>query len=367
MKNKIKKYEDSLDESSCNILRKKVKLRNRIFLFLSLMKGLTFFLFVCIFSFSSSALNESNISFVYDLLDKKEFYQTGEFIGEENIKLHYAQFGKTRGKKGALVFVSGRAENLFKYTELFYDLHLKGWSPIYTYDHRGQGLSDRLLTYLNIGHIEDFSYYRKDLKTFLDIVKKNPQVDKNNLFLISHSMGGLITVDYLQTYGNLEFKALVLSSPMFQIKIRTKSFFAYLSSLYCSFSGCLKQEIKKENKRSVLTYSKAREAFFRYLQKERFPKSKLGPPSLSWLIKSSKTGRKSMLRKEIQKIQIPLLILQAEQDVVVSNDHHKKFCEAIPQNCELKIFSGKHDLFIEKDKIRDQVIADVMRFFSQQK
>ena len=91
------------------------------------------------YSLPSLALKETDIAFVYELLDNKKFYQQGEFKGERNIKLRYARFGEKRGKEGALVFVSGRAENLFKYIELFYDLHLKGWSPIYTYDHRGQG------------------------------------------------------------------------------------------------------------------------------------------------------------------------------------------------------------------------------------
>ena len=321
--------------------------------------GIVFFLF----SFSSFALKESDISFVYDLLDKEEFYQTGEFVGEGGVKLRYVRFGKKKGSEGSLVFVNGRAENLFKYTELFYDLYLKGWSPIYTYDHRGQGFSDRLSSNVNIGHVEGYSYYRKDLKTFLDIVKKNSQVDKNNLFLISHSMGGLIAVDYLQTYDNPEFKALVLSAPMFQIKIRPRSV-EYLPSLYCTLFSCLK---KGENKTSIFTNSKVRGAFFRYLQEERFPQSNIGPPSLSWLIRSFKTGRKSMRKKEIKKIKIPILILQAEQEALISNDHNKRFCEAIPQNCELKTFSGKHELFIEKDHIRDQVIKDVLLFFSKQK
>ena len=72
-------------------------------------------------------------------------------------------------------------------------------------------------------------------------------------------------------------------------------------------------------------------------------------------------------KKEIKKINLPVLILQAEQDVVVSNELHKKFCETIPQNCDLKIFPGKHDLFIEKDKVRNQVIEATLTFFSENK
>ena len=326
-----------------------------------------YFLIFTIYSLPSLALKETDISFVYELLDNKKFYQQGEFKGEGDVKLRYARFGKKRGKEGALVFVNGRAENLFKYIELFYDLHLKGWSPIYTYDHRGQGFSDRLYSPSNMGHVEDYSYYRKDLKTFLDIVKSDPQVGKSPLFLIAHSMGGLIAVDYLQNYKDPGFKALVLSAPMFRISITASAVFDYLSFLFCSLFPCSSKNLKEENKNSVLTNSKAREDFFIYLKKKRFPESKLGPPSVPWLIKSFKRGRKSIRPKEIQKIKMPILILQGEQDVVVSNEQSKEFCKVIPQNCELKIFDGKHELFIEKDPVRDQVIAEVLQFFSKHK
>ena len=134
--------------------------------------------------------------------------------------------------------------------------------------------SDRLYKPSNMGHVEDYSYYRKDLKTFLDIVKKDPQVEKNPLFLIAHSMGGLITLDYLQNYKNPGFKALVLSAPMLSISIVANSAFAYLSSLFCSIFSCSNKDLKEQNKSSVLTNSKAREDFFIYLKKKRFPESK---------------------------------------------------------------------------------------------
>ena len=176
--------------------------------------------FSLLFCFSSRALKESDISVVYQILDKKSFYQMGEFPGEKGVKIRYARFGNQRGEKGSLVFVSGRAENLFKYIELFYDLHQEGWSPIYTYDHRGQGFSSRLTSKANRADVENYSHYRKDLKSFMNLVLKDSLVDKEKLFMIAHSMGGLIAVDYLQTYKEPEFQALVLSSPMFRIQIK---------------------------------------------------------------------------------------------------------------------------------------------------
>lgn len=324
------------------------------------------FLFFYVYSFSAFSLQESEISTAYDLLEKKSLYQMGDFKGEKDLNLRYLKFGKRQGEKGSLIFVNGRAENIFKYIELYYDFYLKGWSPIYTYDHRGQGFSDRILSDSNIGYIDNYSYYREDLKAFLSIVKKDPEVDKKNLFLISHSMGGTIAVDYLQNYKNPIFKALILSSPLFYIKMDKSSIRSYLFAFYCFLFSCLERD-KVKNKMDMLTDSKARRDFFAYLQKEKFPQAALGPASFRWLFESTKTGYKLMKKNNIKKIKIPVLILQGEKDFVISNDHHNKFCERIPECCRLKKLHGKHEHFFEKDEIRSKAIQEVLEFFSKYK
>lgn len=327
------------------------------------------FLFFFFYFFPSVALEETNISLVYDLLNNQSFYQTASFQGEKGMTLHYAKFGKGRGEKGSLVFVSGRAENLFKYIELFYDLHLKGWSPIYTYDHRGQGFSDHFFPNSTSGHVEDYIHYRRDLKTFLNILKKDPEVDTKNLFLIAHSMGGTIVIDYLQSYDNPIFKACVFSSPMFHIKLSRSSLFfhsqKYLSLLYCTLFSCKQEFSKKNNEKNVLTDSKIRGDFFTYLQTEKFPQTEIRLPSHRWIIESIKIFHRLMREERIKKIKSPILILQGEKDFVVSNNYQNKFCEKTAQCCQLKKLAGKHDLFLEKDKIRNQAIAEILKFFSQ--
>ena len=294
--------------------------------------GLFILLSFNFFSVPSLALQESEQPFVYDLLEEGEFYQVGTFKGQGDIPLYYAKFGRGQGEKGSLVFINGLAENLFKYLELFYDLYLQGYSPIYTYDHRGQGLSNRFLSDPKAGYVEYFSHYSKDLRIFLhNVVPKDSEVDQDNLFAIAHSMGGTVLVDYLQTpspdvkrrisrsgvvmLGNpeypKEFKAIVLSSPLFYPQHDDSEYpdwvvlnvfrFQKCASSFFSFDSCLKYDLITSS-RSKLTNSRARYKFFsrtrEFVQEAFDMPDPWVIPTYDWIIKM--TGLSKCLKPPFQ-------------------------------------------------------------------
>lgn len=352
------------------------------FIFLKDAMGKYIFILVFgFFSFSSLALEESELSVVYSLLNAKEFYQTGTFKGEKDIYLRYAKFAKERGEKGSVVFINGLAENLFKYLELFYDLYLQGYSPIYTYDHRGQGLSNRFLSNPLAGYVEDFSHYSRDLGTFIhDVVLRDPEVDKNSLFAIAHSMGGTVVVSYLQTdLHQNPFKAVVLSSPLFHPKTEYSEYFDWIETLalnagkyyYCGidswrFDSCLDLHSIDSSQES-LTDSHERFGFF--LRTRRFAESIFGmldpwvEPTYHWVVEMLKATEQLMQKEEIEKVTTPLLILQSEKDRLVSNEHQDQFCEVIPDFCRIRKLPGQHEHFIEVDKVRNQALQEILNFF----
>ena len=90
----------------------------------------------------------------------EKFYNTGQegfFDGAENIKIYYKIFKQKSKEKGAIVISSGRTEAAVKYKELIFDLYNNGYS-IYISDHRGQGLSSRMLSEHDMGYIDKFQY-----------------------------------------------------------------------------------------------------------------------------------------------------------------------------------------------------------------
>lgn len=357
------------------------------------------FLFSLLFClpFLAMALEELDLSPAYKLLEKREFYTIGDFQGAKQVTLRYAKFGKERGKNGSLVFINGKGENILKYIELFYDFHLQGWSPIYTYDHRNQGFSKSVLSRsvsLPVSlspsgeiepsdqtapnppatYVENYSLYREDMEAFIRVVLNDAEVDHSHLFLIAHSMGGAIALDYLQTHSEKSpFKFVALSSPMIKVKSNLFPFLekAGLAVLtgYCSYLPCTWKMPSFRNRftRKTLTNSLSRYAFSEYVEKKRFPQIASQGVSFRWVVESFKITDQLMEKKRIRQIVTPFLILQSEEELFVSNEHHHSFCDMIPDCCHITKVAGKHELFMEKDKQRNEAIETVISFFLNSK
>lgn len=117
--------------------------------------------------------------------------------------------------KGVVVVVGGRSESWLEYGRLFRDLHRAGYT-VYSYDHRGQGLSPHLLPqHPQIGHVDDFRKYPHDLGAFLREIHHREGSRPVNL--IGHSMGATVITEYLAHQHTRGVGKVVLCSPMFRI------------------------------------------------------------------------------------------------------------------------------------------------------
>ena len=86
-------------------------------------------------------------------------------------------------------------------------------ASICLFDHRGQGLSDRLISDERKGYVKWFSDYAKDLKSIRDAVLG---LGHDRVFLLGHSMGGGIAVYTAMMYPDA-FTGLALTAPMVAI------------------------------------------------------------------------------------------------------------------------------------------------------
>ncbi|WP_089279068.1 alpha/beta fold hydrolase [Antarctobacter heliothermus] len=140
----------------------------------------------------------------------------------DGYRLRYSRFGCAPGAKGALVIAPGRSEPSYEYAETAIDFIARGFAPVYVIDHRGQGLSPRLLADPDKSHVEDFDDYILDFAQFVAAVEADllalGAASDLPLFLTSNSMGGAIAIGYLQQVGgDTPFDAAALVSAMIHV------------------------------------------------------------------------------------------------------------------------------------------------------
>ena len=124
----------------------------------------------------------------------------------DGLELYYQSHHPVGKQMATLVIVHGFSEHSGRYRYLFEPL-TRGGVALYGFDLRGHGRSAG-----RRGHITKWREYLEDLKVFLDLV--NAQEKDTPIFLLGHSMGGLIVLDYL---GNKEYsqklQGVILSAP----------------------------------------------------------------------------------------------------------------------------------------------------------
>lgn len=287
------------------------------------------------------------------------------FSSFNNLKIAYRIF-EVKKAKANIVISSGRTEGMLKYQELIYDLNNNGYSVLIL-DHRGQGNSQRVHKDTQLGHVFKFGNYVKDLKFFVD--KYLPQ-DKKRI-LMGHSMGGAIASLYAQTYPN-DFDALVLSSPMHQPEIISP----LITTTVCRFIESRTRDIDKyiigekpyDEQEHIFENNKLTHSKIRYeITKIAFdiePEAKIGGPSIRWLSEACRASAKSV--DEAYKISIPVLLLQAGEDIIVNKKPQNEFYENVGKLCKAyKINGAYHELFIESDHMRDETLTAILDFISK--
>lgn len=298
-----------------------------------------------------------------------DFFEIGSdgfFKGEKGISIYYKFFlqNSTDNEKGAIVISNGRRENILKYMEVIYDLYKNGYS-VYIVDHRGQGFSDRIYKAdKQMGHIDDFEYYVSDLKKYYDkFVKIN---DHKKISLLAHSMGAAIGTRYIEKFPN-DFDAAAFSSPMFGLKFPACELIGLLTGDKPKYLFGEKNfdDEEKNFSSNNLTHSKLRyEAMMNMY--ENNPSTKIRGPSYQWVYQSCIAFKK--IFKDLQKIEIPIILIQAGEDKVVTANAQKKFVfemKKLGKNVQGLLINGAyHELLIEKDNYRIPVITTILDFYT---
>ena len=299
--------------------------------------------------------------------------RVGWFHAQDRVRLRYALFPRKRGlsHRGTICLVQGRTEFIEKYFETIEDFRDRGFA-VATFDWRGQGGSERLIGNKRLGYVDHFSDYLGDLKSFHTEILL-PECPPP-FYLVGHSMGGLVSL-FAAASERTMFERVFLSSPMVALEGQPLSMagMARVANVL-SFLGLGQLPVQRRADKppsaetfegNPLTGDRAR--FLRSLAViEARPDLEITAPTIRWAGAAMGAMAEVATDRFPPRIQVPLLILAAARDSVVSTPATEVLGLRLRTGRHVVIPGAQHELFMETDTIRGQVLAAFDAFITDQ-
>ncbi len=267
-------------------------------------------------------------------------HTTGKFTGDGGLELFMQSWLPAGNKRAVIALIHGLGEHSGRYQNVVDVLVPQGYA-IYSFDHRGHGRSpDR-----QCAHVNDWSEYRNDVRAFVQLVQqREPGLP---LFLYGHSMGGLITLEYVLHHP--EGLAGVIASAPAVSAVEASPLLLAVGRLMSR----LKPEFSLDSGLDAAGISRDTAVVEAY-QKDPFVHGKV---SARWSV--AFTGAIAWTQAHAAEFQPPLLILHGEADRLVAPSGSQTFFEKVRQPDKKRIVypGGYHEP--HNDIQKEQVLADV--------
>lgn len=301
-----------------------------------------------------------------------ELYRKQFWMEREEGKQLYCLRFQRKHPKGVVVLSHGFTENEEKYKEIIYRVLKENYS-VYFMEHCGHGRSYRLVEDLSLVYVDCFERYVDDFLMFSHLVKEENR--KLPLYLFGHSMGGGIAAAVVTREPDL-FQKLILSSPMIRPYVKNIPWHDIrVMAQSCCMTGKAKNYVighgpykgAKPLERSS-SMRKDQNAYYQGLR-NREPLFQTNGASYGWLRAADKLNQ--YLRKCAPgRIQIPVLLFQAEYEHLVSNKAQLQFILKLRKagNLNAKIVrvpGTKHEIFNGEKRTREAYFRMIFYYLTQ--
>jgi lysophospholipase len=291
-------------------------------------------------------------------------HSAGYFKGYDGTRLRYALFRNESGlARGTVILLHGRNECIEKYFETIADLNAAGlW--VATFDWRGQGGSDRLMSAQRPGHVDSFLDYQHDLSRFIDdVVLPDARLP---FFVLAHSMGGLIALSSATHIQN-RIERMVVTAPFVGLaRQKAPQWLIALMARSACLLGFGKKQLSKDLgtrpfEGNPLTSDPARFARYAALC-DAHPQLALGPPTARWLSEMFTAIRNVNRPNYLSSIMIPTIVLAATADPIVPFQTVERLSQYFRAGQLIPINGARHEIFQERDLYRHQALAATLAF-----
>jgi alpha-beta hydrolase superfamily lysophospholipase len=245
----------------------------------------------------------------------------------------YLRRNEVANVRGDVLVAHGFGEHSGRYGALTDHLTSHSYS-VTAYDHRGHGLSDGLP-----GHVESFDEYDDDLKKLIASVRAHNQ--SRPMFLIGHSMGGLIALRYLaRTSGTIN--GAVISAPLIEVAVPVPAHKLMIARV----GARMAPRFRLDNEINPAHLSRDPEVGRAYAADPLVNRK----VSTKWFAEATRAMQE--VAKWAPQIKTPILVMHGTEDRLASVDATKRLFESIgSSDKELVIYPGfYHELFNEPDK-----------------
>lgn len=272
----------------------------------------------------------------------------GSFEGHDGAELFY-QTWMAPEPRGTLVVTHGINEHSESYDRFF----AKNMAPrgfnIIGWDLRGHGRSHG-----KRGYIDRFQTYSEDLQAFIRYLESEGKLSLP-YSLVSHSMGGLITLKYLIDHGPKGAASLALSSPLLGVALAVPPMKDFAARVLFRFAPTttLYNEIRYED----LTRDPTMLGTYK---KDPLRHEKISPTLYLGMMEMITT-----VKAQGGKVKLPTLMQLAGREKIVSRPDAELFFETLGSNQKRLIVyeESYHEIFNDLD--RERVFSDLETFFNE--
>jgi lysophospholipase len=280
----------------------------------------------------------------------------GFFRNDDGARIRYCHVAPAGPARGAAVLVTGYSEHAEKYFELMRELAARGYA-VWEMDWRGHGGSDRYLKDREKAYSLGFARDIQDLDRFVrDFVRAEPG---KPLFLVSHSMGGNISLRYLHDHPG-RFAFAVISAPALSVDAKSRRSLPEwavrgLVWANCAFGLDTTWAVGEGPWRDQPWPQTTHDLVRREVQRAWFranPQLRIGGVTGGWLREFLRSCDVLARPRYLSAIRTPLLLGSALQDSWTRPDVQLRACSQMP-GCKLQKFDGAwHELFMEAEAFR---------------
>jgi acylglycerol lipase len=267
-------------------------------------------------------------------------HQEGFFKGVRDANIYFQSWLPESEPRAVLLIVHGLAEHSGRYGNVVNHFVPLGYA-VYGVDHFGHGKSDGKRVY-----VERFDDYTNTLKIYFDMIRGR-QPDKP-IFLVGHSMGGLISAVYLLDH-QAELAGAVLSGPAVKIPNYVTPAMLFvgkmLSALIPKF-GLLPLQADGVSRDPSVVQA--------YVSDPLVYRGKATARLAAEMVKAMQT-----ISGQAARITLPIMIVQGSADRLVDPAGARMLYGAVSSaDKEIRIYNGfYHEVFNEPE--HDKVLHDV--------